>query len=81
MSKSPEQQLEDALKVSKIKSTIEELEQSKIKIKKEYEEKIKFVDKEILDVQKKCPHIWKYYPDPSGNNDSCYDCLICGKEE
>jgi hypothetical protein len=30
--------------------------------------------------QKKCSHKnTAYYQDPSGNNDSCYECLDCGK--
>lgn len=81
MNKSPEQQLEDVLKIAKIKSKIEQLEKSKTTLKKEFEEKVKNVNKDILNVQKECPHIWKRYSDPSGGNDSFDCCLICGKEE
>lgn len=27
----------------------------------------------------RCPHDWKYHPDPSGNNDSHYICDVCGR--
>lgn len=26
----------------------------------------------------RCPHDWRYEPDPSGNNDSYYECRVCG---
>jgi uncharacterized UBP type Zn finger protein len=26
----------------------------------------------------RCPHDWSYVPDPSGNNDSGYNCNTCG---
>ena len=37
--------------------------------------------KKIKEIRKKCGH-WSetYHPDPSGNNDSCYSCDICGRE-
>lgn len=35
----------------------------------------------ISDIQKRCPHFeTEYYGDPSGNNDSHYQCKLCGKE-
>lgn len=36
---------------------------------------------EQRDIWKECDHPVKtYHPDPSGNNDSHYECCICGKE-
>lgn len=37
----------------------------------------KLYTKTIIRIQNRCPHIWKYYSDPSGNNDSGYICEIC----
>jgi len=38
------------------------------------------VEVEMHELYKKCPHQEsEYIPDPSGNNDSGYKCLICGK--
>lgn len=28
---------------------------------------------------RRCPHDWVYHPDPSGNNDSHYECAVCGR--
>lgn len=28
----------------------------------------------------KCEHRWEYYPDPSGNNDSFYECTLCNMQ-
>jgi len=46
------------------------------------EEKIKFHQHEIKILQKfHCTHEQEtYYPDPSGNSDSFYKCVICGNE-
>lgn len=40
------------------------------------------INSRIADIQKKCPHPkTTYYPDASGNNDSCYVCNVCGLEK
>jgi hypothetical protein len=50
----------------------------------EYLERVKASAKKVLaEVQMQCPHPHqhvKFYPDPSGNNDSSEECKICGKE-
>ncbi len=44
-------------------------------------EKVDVHKENIKELQKQCSHIREhYYPDPSGNNDSCYVCDVCGKE-
>ena len=32
----------------------------------------------MIDLEQRCPHNWVYNIDPSGNNDSSFDCTICG---
>ncbi len=41
----------------------------------------KRLDSVLAELRKQCPHSeTQYHPDPSGNNDSSYECHICGKE-
>lgn len=47
---------------------------------KRHEIKKKELNSDIKEFQKKCKHWDKtYHPDASGNNDSCYECMICGE--
>lgn len=41
---------------------------------------IKEIEKEIKELKAKCSHVGSisYSSDPSGNNDSSYDCNACG---
>ena len=50
-------------------------------IEKQYHnEKLKISAKQ-KDIQNTCHHeVTEYYPDSSGNNDSCTVCKICGAE-
>ncbi len=44
-----------------------------------HEKVIKEIKTKIVALQKNCPHWSKsYHPDPSGNNDSYYECDTCG---
>lgn len=36
-------------------------------------------DYRTMTLAEKCPHVWVYQPDPSGNNDSGYWCELCQK--
>lgn len=36
--------------------------------------------KQEAEVKARCPHDWRYEPDPSGNNDSTYECSVCGAQ-
>lgn len=50
------------------------------KLKDKYEEDKKSLRAELVKLQEGCPHYdTSYHPDPSGNNDSDYECNICGK--
>lgn len=44
-----------------------------------HEEKTKQLNAEFVKIRSQCKH-WDrvYHPDPSGNNDSYYECTICG---
>lgn len=47
---------------------------------KEHEIKVNEIKAKISSVQDRCKH-WSrvYHPDPSGNSDSYYECVECGK--
>lgn len=50
------------------------------KIKEKYDRKCKNVYSEIVKIQKECQHEdLEYHRDPSGNNDSYYECKLCKK--
>lgn len=34
---------------------------------------------QMASIQLRCQHTYKFEPDPSGNNDSEYTCVGCGK--
>ena len=40
--------------------------------------KINKLHAEMRKIQSRCGHDWKHLPDPSGNNDSEYQCRGCG---
>jgi hypothetical protein len=66
----------------KIKDLIYEIELENEKRQKTSIEEVRALNKIISLAQQLCDHSeTKYYPDPSGNNDSCYCCLICGLEK
>lgn len=65
-----------------IQDLIYKLELEKEKQEKIFKETIKSLNNLIYSVQKICDHSETiYFPDASGNNDSCYGCLICGIEK
>jgi hypothetical protein len=45
-------------------------------------EKMQKLQQELKDLKKRCSHDGHvvYCPDPSGNNDSGYECIACGSE-
>lgn len=52
------------------------------KLQKKYQKNMNKLDEELFQLQEICKHDSKmtiYHPDPSGNNDSEYECPICGK--
>ncbi len=63
----------------------EKLTKLRLKLHKERERHDKAVKKlqaAVFDLQENgCPHeTWSFNPDPSGNNDSYYECDTCGRE-
>ena len=49
-------------------------------LEKKYRDYRKILEKQISDLSIDCLHQWNFNPDPSGNNDSYYNCTECGKE-
>ena len=51
-------------------------------VEKRKNELVKAINAKISAVRKTCKHDkLTYHPDPSGNNDSCQTCDICGIEK
>jgi len=50
-------------------------------LRTEFENNLKTIRKNLNYLTKQCKHSSiTWYPDPSGNNDSCEVCSICGAE-
>jgi hypothetical protein len=48
--------------------------------KKQYQDKLEEITSKQKLLYERCPHLnTKFHPDASGNNDSEYECLDCGK--
>lgn len=66
-----EQILNDIDVIHKNQNTIDE----------QYKRQKQDLNAAITKIQNECPHYdTTYYPDPTGNNDSFYECRLCGKE-
>jgi argininosuccinate lyase len=64
-----------------IKSDVAYLYKQLEQIENIYKRDVKDIERKISLLRKECKHPEiKYWPDPSGNNDSCEVCQICGKE-
>ena len=64
-----------------IKNSVQEIERKLSAESKRHEKRAKKLNDELWAIQKQCPHNSTHYePDPSGNNDSTMECLICGRE-
>jgi len=65
-----------------IKELRYEIELEKERRENNFRESIKKLNRIMSLTQQLCDHSEvKYYPDASGNNDSCYVCQICGLEK
>lgn len=65
-----------------IKELIDKLGQDLVSAQHKFNEYKLDIRYKIKQLQEKCKHPKrKYYPDPSGNNDSCYCCEFCGLEK
>lgn len=63
-----------------IKSLVDDIQQEICKEESEHVNRIKSLRQKLLEIQKQCPHnSTRFEPDASGNNDSAYECLTCGK--
>jgi uncharacterized coiled-coil DUF342 family protein len=69
------------IRIEEIQSKIRSLEKEKCKAKADFDIKIDIINSQIKSIKEECVHeLTTYYPDASGNNDSFYECDICGKE-
>lgn len=67
--------------IEDIRSEYSRIKNEKSECKRNYETKSKALMVELVELQKRCPHVrTEYHGDPSGNNDTSYECLDCGKE-
>jgi hypothetical protein len=67
--------------VEEIQSGIRVVNKTLQDVQNNYEKTVKDLKTNIKNYQNKCKHWTRTYnPDPSGNNDSFYECNICGKE-
>lgn len=65
-----------------IKTFLHMMDIERKNLEKDYKDDLEDMRTVIRAVRTKCKHEeTEYYPDPSGNNDSCYVCLICGLEK
>lgn len=63
-----------------LRKSIKNLRSESSKILEESKKNQTEIQKKISELQKTCVHISNtFHADPSGNNDSYYECLICGK--
>lgn len=63
------------------KTYIESLDNELRRLDADYKKRMADVEAKIRDARDLCGHaITRYFPDPSGNNDSTTICEICGKE-
>ena len=68
------------MKNKEIKDQIRKLNNEIEDIFEKSEAKIEKLKVKIRNVQNECKHsVINHVPDPSGNNDSFDECLICGK--
>lgn len=50
-------------------------------LEKQYNNDMKILTEKRKAIVSRCPHLQvKYHPDASGNNDSWFECLLCGAE-
>jgi hypothetical protein len=68
------------LKADRVKQRYNELLELMAEADKSYMREIAGIKAELKILQSLCPHNFKYHPDPSGNNDSFYQCELCREE-
>jgi rubrerythrin len=76
-----ESMAEDFVQMLEFKLDIEHLEEIRSDMESRHQRELSELNAKLSVIKKKCPcKVTKYYPDPSGNNDSCYACIVCGRE-
>lgn len=61
---------------------IAKLREEETKLSDAYHASLRVLKTNIRALQQVCAHErTRYHPDPSGNGDSSYECLDCGKED
>jgi hypothetical protein len=66
--------------IRETKASIASIKKEKQMEMERHEKAMKDLDAKIKGVQGICRHLARtYYPDPSGNNDSYYECDHCGR--
>ena len=64
-----------------IKESIHKIRLESMRIEEELKSKEMSLENQLAEVQELCPHSRvSFYNDPSGNNDSFYECNVCSKE-
>lgn len=61
-----------------IRSELFKLNQQKKKLNDFFQNGLKEIEKQLSDIQDKCPHKWEHH---YAQYDSFTDCSICGKED
>lgn len=76
------EEIEDILiKDSILRREVQSYNAQLANLKEKYEQSVKEIKSKISELRLKCPHHeTSFNQDPSGNNDSYYNCTLCGKE-
>ena len=76
------QEAADAVyQVEQIRTKLSRIRTQIIAEENRHTEAIKELERRRAEVRRNCPHaVTTYIPDASGNNDSWYQCSICGLE-
>ena len=67
--------------MNNVEQRVLDVETEMYELDQKYHENLRALREKLRRVRDSCPHEDReYYPDASGNNDSCYVCKACGKE-
>jgi hypothetical protein len=65
-----------------IHDAMDEVYRKQERFNKERDKQWNAISQKARDIRQRCDHsLTKYHPDPSGNSDSSYECLICGHDD
>lgn len=78
--KTPKETADAINKTLEVIKVCREIQNDKRKLELEYYENTKRLKDQLANARKECPHlVTSYHPDPSGNNNSYYECVHCEK--